>query len=177
MSSGSRLVVSTVISGQDRDLGARPLQGDDDLGRAVEDLLAVVQADECAPGPELAGQQPQRIAGRIDKHPDGCDHQLGELPGLRDGGQVDPPDTVGPPVGKLSRNLRRQPGLPTSARPGQRHQPIPHHLRPQRSQLHLPPDKAGEHHRQVVGNDIKRSQSVRLPTTAAFELEHPLSGA
>jgi hypothetical protein len=130
--------------GQHRHLGAGPEQGLRDLGRPLHDLLAVVQADQGAAVPELHRQRPQRALHGLDQHPDRRRGDLGDLGGIGDRLERDPPHAVRPPRGLVGDHAGGEPGLARATDPGQRHQPPPAHQGRHGGELGPPPDEAGE---------------------------------
>jgi hypothetical protein len=130
--------------------GAGPQQRLRHLRRARQDLLAVVQADQRATVPELHRQRPQRALDGRSEHPDRRRGDLGDLGGIGDRLELDPPHAVRPPLGLIGGELGGEPGLARATDAGQRHQPPPAQQGRHRGQLGPPPDEAGEVHRQRV---------------------------
>ena len=115
--SGSRLVVSTVTSGQARSTAVGH------LGGALQHVLAVVQAQEHATVPQLHRHRPERAADGLHQHPGRRGDDLGDVGGVGHRAELDPPDTVRPPLDQVGGDLAGQAGLARAADAGQGHHP------------------------------------------------------
>ena len=81
---------------QHRDLGAGPEQFDGEVRDAVEDLFAVVEAEEDAPVAQLRRDRAGGTRVRLHRHAERRGDQLGDLGAAADGVELDPPHAVGP---------------------------------------------------------------------------------
>ena len=135
---------------QHRHLRAGPQQGGRDLGRPLPHVLAVVQADQGAAVRQGHRHRPQRATDGLHQHPGGRGDDLGDVGGLGDRPQLDPPDAVRPPPGLVGDDLRGQARLAHAADAGQGHQPPVREDPADARALGLTPDEPGELDREVV---------------------------
>ena len=75
--------------------------------------------------PELHRQRPQRAPHGPGQHPDRRRGDLGDLGGIGDRLELDPPHAVRPPLSLIGGDLSGEPGLARATDAGERHQPPP----------------------------------------------------
>jgi hypothetical protein len=161
--------------GQHRHLRAGAQQRVHQLGGGVDHVLAVVQADQQPPIPEVHGQRPQGPAGGLDHHPGAGRHQLGHPRGIGHRAQIDPPDAVRPPVRQARSRLHRQAGLAAAARARERDKLMTPEQPLHDGQLATPADEARDLQREVVGQCIEGPQRRELARELLeAQLEDPL---
>jgi hypothetical protein len=138
-------------------------------------VLAVVQEEQQAPGPQRVGERGQQGPTPLLAHPDGGGHGLGHQPRVAQRGQLHQPGAVGVRGQRLGGRLQGQPGLAGAPHAGERHQPVGAQQGRHLPQFALAPHEAGQLQGQVVRPRVQRSQRGELAGQFRVdELVHPL---
>ena len=153
MPSASRLVARTVRC------GAGPQQGVGQPGAGVQQVLAVVQHQQQAPGPQVRPPAwPARGRPGSSRTPTAAATAWGTSAGSASGASSTSHTPSGYALQGVGRRLQRQAGLARPAGAGQGHQAVGAQQRRHLRQLPLPAHEAGQLQGQVVGQRVQGAQ-------------------
>jgi hypothetical protein len=137
---------------QDADVRAGAQQRLGQRGAGADEVLAVVEHEQEALGPQRVAERGQQGAAGLLAHADDGRHRLGDGGRVGERGELDQPDAAGEPLPREQglRHPEGQPRLAGAAGAGERDQ-APGAQQPGRlGHVALPPDEAGERRREVV---------------------------
>ena len=161
--------------GQDTDVRAGPQNGGRQLPARGQDVLAVVQEQQEAPGGQRGGQGGHNVLAGLLPYPQRGGDGVGDQTGFGQRGQLHDPGPVGVVLEQVGPGLERQPGLADPGRPGERDQPVVLQEARRRAHVRLPPDQAVRLQGQVVGPAFERAQGgERFRQVRVRELEQVL---
>jgi hypothetical protein len=149
-----------------RTCGAGLQHGPRELGRSLDDVLAVVEDEQRALRLQVRGQRLQQRAVRLGAHAEQLRRLADDERRVADRRQVDEPDAVGERGQLRGGDLEREPCLAEAAHAEQRHQAGRAEMRLHLALLALAADEGSRLVRQVVRDLVHGQPPVARPDDA-----------